>query len=160
MKFLLNHSGGPGYGAAFLDQEATMELYNTIISKISDILYYPLVVPLFLVFTGVYFTIRSRGIQIRLFGEMFKVVSEKPKDKDGVSSFAALMVSTASRVGTGNIIGVSTALCLEYTPISSRPLPRQVLSSRMLRKTQRSSQKNECTISFWARRTPSVPIVN
>ena len=89
-----------------------MELYNTIISKISDILYYPLVVPLFLVFTGVYFTIRSRGIQIRLFGEMFKVVSEKPKDKDGVSSFAALMVSTASRVGTGNIIGVSTALCL------------------------------------------------
>ena len=44
-----------------------MELYNTIISKISDILYYPLVVPLFLVFTGVYFTIRSRGIQIRLF---------------------------------------------------------------------------------------------
>ena len=109
---MLNQSGGPGYGTAFLDQEAAMELYNTIISKISDILYYPLVVPLFLVFTGVYFTIRSRGIQIRLFGEMFKVVSEKPKDKDGVSSFAALMVSTASRVGTGNIIGVSTALCL------------------------------------------------
>ena len=89
-----------------------MELYNTIIGKISDILYYPLVVPLLLVFAGVYFTIRTRGIQIRLFGEMFRVVSEKPKDKDGVSSFAALMVSTASRVGTGNIIGVSTALCL------------------------------------------------
>ena len=89
-----------------------MELYNTIIGKISDILYYPLVVPFFLVFTGVLFTIRTKGIQIRLFGELFRVVSEKPKNKDGVSSFAALMVSTASRVGTGNIIGVSTALCL------------------------------------------------
>ncbi len=89
-----------------------MELYNSIILKISDILYYPLVVPLLLVFAGVYFTIRSKGIQIRMFGEMFKVVSEKPKDEKGVSSFAALMVSTASRVGTGNIIGVSTALCL------------------------------------------------
>ena len=88
-----------------------MELYNTIIGKISDILYYPLVVPLLLVFAGIYFTIRSKGIQVRLFTEMFRVISEKPKNKDGVSSFAALMVSTASRVGTGNIIGVSTALC-------------------------------------------------
>ena len=89
-----------------------MELYNSIILKISDILYYPLVVPLLLVFAGVYFTIRSKGIQIRMFKEMFKVVSEKPKEAGGVSSFAALMVSTASRVGTGNIIGVSMALCM------------------------------------------------
>ena len=39
-------------------------------------------------------------------------MTEKPKDKKGTSSFQALMVSTASRVGTGNIVGVSTALCL------------------------------------------------
>ena len=37
---------------------------------------------------------------------------EKPADKQHVSSFQALMVSTASRVGTGNIVGVSTAICL------------------------------------------------
>ena len=43
---------------------------------------------------------------------MFKVVSEKPKSENGMSSFAALMVSTASRVGTGNIVGVSTAICM------------------------------------------------
>ncbi|MBQ3234893.1 MAG: alanine:cation symporter family protein, partial [Clostridia bacterium] len=40
------------------------------------------------------------------------VVIEKPEDKKGVSSFHALMVSTASRVGTGNIIGVASAICL------------------------------------------------
>ena len=51
-------------------------------------------------------------MQFRLFGEQIRSVTEKPKDGKGVSSFQALMVSTASRVGTGNIIGVSTALCL------------------------------------------------
>ena len=37
---------------------------------------------------------------------------EKPDDEDAVSSFQALMVSTASRVGTGNIVGVSSAICI------------------------------------------------
>ena len=49
-------------------------------------------------------------MQVRLFGESFRVVSEKPKTEGGISSFGALMVSTASRVGTGNIIGVSVAI--------------------------------------------------
>ena len=40
------------------------------------------------------------------------MIREKAPDKNAVSSFQALMVSTASRVGTGNIAGVSTALCL------------------------------------------------
>ena len=59
-----------------------------------------------------YFTIRTRFVQFRLFKEQIRCVTEKPADGKGVSSFQALMVSTASRVGTGNIIGVSTALCL------------------------------------------------
>ena len=37
---------------------------------------------------------------------------EKPEDKEAISSFQALMVSTASRVGTGNIVGVSSAICI------------------------------------------------
>lgn len=44
--------------------------------------------------------------------EQFHAVMEKPTDGKGVSSFQALMVSTALRVGTGNIIGVSTVICL------------------------------------------------
>ena len=51
-------------------------------------------------------------MQVRLFGESFRVIMEKPKEENGISSFGALMVSTASRVGTGNIIGVATAICL------------------------------------------------
>ena len=61
---------------------------------------------------GVYFTIRLGGIQLTLFPESLRVITEKPVNLDFTSSFGALMVSTASRVGTGNIMGVSTALCL------------------------------------------------
>lgn len=75
-------------------------------------LYQPWFVPLFLIVGGLVFTILTKGVQFRLFGESIKVISEKPKDKNSVSSFGALMVSTASRVGTGNIVGVSTAICL------------------------------------------------
>ena len=60
---------------------------------------------------GLYFTFRTKFIQIRLFAESLRVVFEKPKERGNVSSFGALMISTASRVGTGNIIGVSTAIC-------------------------------------------------
>ena len=69
-------------------------------------------VPLLLLAAGLFFTFRSKFIQIRLLGESFRVVSEKPKTKGSISSFGALMISTASRVGTGNIVGVSTAICL------------------------------------------------
>lgn len=88
-----------------------MEAIHGVINSISGFLYQPYIVPLFLVAAGLYFTIRTGLLQVRLFGESIKVVSEKPKDKKAVSSFGALMVSTASRVGTGNIIGVSTAIC-------------------------------------------------
>ena len=86
-------------------------LHNGI-NAVSGVLYKPYIVPLLLILAGIYFTIRLGLPQIRLFGESIKVVSEKPKEKGGVSSFGALMVSTASRVGTGNIIGVASAIVL------------------------------------------------
>ena len=67
---------------------------------------------LVLILGGLYFTFRTKFVQFRLFIESFKVVTEKANTPDGVSPFGALMISTASRVGTGNIIGVSTAICL------------------------------------------------
>ena len=85
---------------------------SSFVSFVNNILYQPYIVPLFLIAVGLYFTIRTNAVQIRLFPEMFRVVMEKPENEKGVSSFAALMVSTASRVGTGNIIGVCTALIL------------------------------------------------
>ena len=65
-----------------------------------------------LVFTGIWYTIRTRAVQIRYIKDMFTQLTEKKHVEGGhaISSFQALMVSTASRVGTGNIAGVATAV--------------------------------------------------
>lgn len=85
-------------------------MLDKIISGVNDALYSYILI-IILVLGGLYFTFRTKFAQFRLFKSQIKSVMEKP-DKNGVSSFQALMVSTASRVGTGNIIGVSTALCM------------------------------------------------
>ncbi|MBO5784067.1 MAG: alanine:cation symporter family protein [Clostridia bacterium] len=83
-------------------------MIEKMINLTNDALYsYVLII--LLVLGGIWFTVRTRFAQFRLLGQQFKSVTEKT-DKNGVSSFQALMVSTASRVGTGNIIGVATAL--------------------------------------------------
>lgn len=85
-------------------------MFEKIINLTNDALYsYVLII--LLVLGGIYFTIRTRFAQFRLLKQQFKSVTEKT-DNNSVSSFQALMVSTASRVGTGNIIGVATALCV------------------------------------------------
>ena len=85
---------------------------DNVVNAVSGILYKPYVVPLILILAGLYFTFRLKFVQFRLFAESIRVVKEKPVNLGATSSFGALMVSTASRVGTGNIMGVSTALCL------------------------------------------------
>ncbi len=62
-----------------------------------------------LIIVGLFFTIRTRFVQIRLFPEGIRVLTEKSHE-GGISSFQALMIATASRVGTGNIAGIATAI--------------------------------------------------
>ena len=62
-----------------------------------------------LIVTGLFFTVRTKFVQLRLFPEGIRVLTEKSHD-GGISSFRALMIATASRVGTGNISGVATAI--------------------------------------------------
>ena len=88
-----------------------LDSIDKVVLAIADVLYQPWCVPLLLILGGIYFTIRTGLMQVRFFGESIRVVKEKPHE-GGISSFGALMVSTASRVGTGNIIGVSTAIIL------------------------------------------------
>ncbi len=82
-----------------------------ILDKIDTVMYYPVLI-IILVFGGFYFTARTRFVQIRQFKESCRLIAEKPHEEGKVSSFQAMIVSTASRVGTGNIVGVSSAICL------------------------------------------------
>ncbi len=82
-----------------------------LLNQIDDFMYFPFLV-IILVVGGLYFTLKTRGVQIRLLYNSIKLMFEPKKDKNSVSSLEAMLVSTASRIGTGNIIGVSTAICL------------------------------------------------
>lgn len=86
-------------------------MFAQIINTLSDLLYSYILIVL-LLGTGIYFTFKTRFVQFRLLRESIRVVMEPKNDENGLSSFQALMVSTASRVGTGNIAGISTAICL------------------------------------------------
>ena len=88
-----------------------MNFFADIISNISNFMYSYLLI-IMLLGVGLYFTFKSRFIQLRMLKESIKVVGEKSDDKNSVSSFQALMVSTASRVGTGNIVGVANAIAI------------------------------------------------
>lgn len=88
-----------------------MEKLLLALNSIDSVLYYPILIIL-LTLAAVWFSCRTRFVQVRMFKEACHAVMEKPKGNQSLSSFQALMVSTASRVGTGNIVGVSTAICL------------------------------------------------
>ncbi len=89
------------------------QIYNFINDGVADFsnILYSYILIILLIGGGLYFSFRTKFAQFRLLKEQIKAVSEKPTDNSKTSSFQALMVSTASRVGTGNIVGVSTAIC-------------------------------------------------
>lgn len=80
------------------------------LDAVDSILYYPILLVV-MGAAGLYFSFRMGFVQVRMLPEALRLLMVKPKD-GGTSPFQALMVSTASCVGTGNIIGVSTAICL------------------------------------------------
>ncbi|WP_435113206.1 amino acid carrier protein [Nocardiopsis synnemataformans] len=88
---------------------------NNAVVAVNDFFWSYFLIPLLIVL-AVYFTVRSGIVQVRLLPEMFRVLGSAPGvAPDGrreISSFQAFSISAASRVGTGNIVGVSTAIIL------------------------------------------------
>ena len=85
-----------------------------IVSAINDVVWSPALVVL-LVGAGLYFSIRTRFVQLRRIGVMTHLLfgkKDKTKEKKGVSSFEAFCIALSGRVGTGNIVGVATAIAL------------------------------------------------
>ena len=85
-------------------------MLQTIYDGLMDLTNWPLAAVL--IAGGGFFTLRTSCVQLRMLAEALRVVLEKPAKKGSISSFGALMISTASRVGTGNIVGVSAAICI------------------------------------------------
>ena len=81
------------------------------LGTISDHLYGGLLAWL-LIAAGIWFTVRTRGLQFRLFGQMRGPSQARGTMTGGISSFQAFTIGLASRVGTGNIVGVALAITL------------------------------------------------
>ncbi|MFE8694929.1 alanine/glycine:cation symporter family protein [Cytobacillus sp. FJAT-53684] len=90
-----------------------MELLETVIGFLNDMIWTYILIAGLIIF-GLYFSFRSKFVQLRYFGEMFRILGDKSMvsadGKRGISSFQAFCISAASRVGTGNIAGVATAI--------------------------------------------------
>jgi AGCS family alanine or glycine:cation symporter len=87
---------------------------NVAITQINDALWTYLLIGA-LILCGLYFTIRTRFVQFTLLGDMFRQIVDFSPASDGkkhISSFQAFAVSVATRVGTGNLAGVATAIAI------------------------------------------------
>lgn len=95
------------------------ELFQTIVSGLESFLFYPIfgfpALVLWLMLGGIYFTIITKAVSIRLFPHAFKVVTDKyarPGDPGEISHFQAMATSVSGTVGLGNIAGVSVAVAV------------------------------------------------
>ena len=87
-----------------------MKELTNILQKIDDFVWgLPLII--IIMATGLFLTIRLRGLQIRKLGTAFKLMFQEEEDGKGeVSSFGALCTALSATIGTGNIVGVATAI--------------------------------------------------
>ncbi|MFD3809647.1 alanine/glycine:cation symporter family protein [Rhodococcus sp. NPDC058639] len=91
-----------------------MDVAVDFVTAVNDRFWYAVIA--LLIGSGLYYTIRSRFIQIRLIPDMLRSIVEKPErlpdGEVGISAFRAFSISAASRVGTGNVAGVAIAISL------------------------------------------------
>ena len=104
-------------------------MFSKIVEAVNNVVWSPALVVL-LIFAGLFFTFRTRFVQVRRLGHMVKLLFSRHDDapredsgdtadkaeavipKNKVSSFSAFCMALSGRVGTGNIVGVATALAL------------------------------------------------
>ncbi|MBP1865518.1 Na+/alanine symporter [Clostridium tetanomorphum] len=94
-----------------------MDIVGQIISNINNILWSYVLIAVLIVL-GFYFSFRTKFVQLRFFKEMFRLLAERAgnsisgQKSNGVLSFQAFCIGTASRVGTGNLAGVAIAIAV------------------------------------------------
>lgn len=91
-----------------------MDFSNKLIMEANNFIWTYILIGM-LITTGIYFTFRTKFVQFRNIKEMFRLLGDaggKDTDKNSISSFEAFCISTASRVGTGNLAGIATALAI------------------------------------------------
>lgn len=126
---------------------------------------------LLLVGMGIFFTFRTKAVQFRFFGRGLKTLTKKKRDSTGVSPLAAFMLSTAMRVGPGNITGVTGAIAIGgpgavfwmwvSRTVRIWPVPLWKLRWRRFSRRRMAMSLSEDSLttgeSFWATESGSEP---
>ena len=86
-----------------------MIFINACVNFLNGLLWNYILIALLLT-AGIYFSFKTKFVQIKYIGHMFELLTDSIGEKKGVSSFKAFCISTASRVGTGNLAGVAIAI--------------------------------------------------
>ena len=97
-------------------------MLNNLITQLNDVIWTYLLIGA-LILCGLWFTWKTKGVQFRMVGEMFRLLTDsassgtkeladKNQSHRHISSFQAFAVSVATRVGTGNLAGVATAIAI------------------------------------------------
>ena len=136
-----------------------LKAIDNILTSIRDVVWgIPMIVLILVV--GIYLTLRLRGLQVTKLPLAVKNIMKNEKDgKEGeVSSFGALCMALSATIGTGNIVGVATALVaggpgalLQHSALSGRTLPFRLISF-----PDQASGERPCTYLLCGRaRAPS-----
>lgn len=89
-----------------------MNLITNIVNFVNNLLWGKNILVVMLIGAAIFFTIRTRFMQFRLFGDIIKILTKTEKDKKGISSLETFFLGTACRVGAGNISGVVAAISI------------------------------------------------
>lgn len=88
------------------------KLIIDIVNLVNNFLWGKNILVVMLIGTAIYFTLRTRFMQFRLFGDIIRILGKSEKDKQGISSLETFFLGTACRVGAGNIAGVVAAVSI------------------------------------------------
>ena len=88
-----------------------MEVFNNVINSVNGVIWSTALVVILLA-AGIFFSVRTKFIQFRRFGEMWRLIGEKNEEskESGLTPFQAFATTVGARVGMGNIAGVATAI--------------------------------------------------
>lgn len=89
-----------------------MALITNIVDFVNNLLWGKNILVVMLIGTALYFTIKTKFMQFRLFGDIINILGKKEEDKQGISSLETFFLGTACRVGAGNIAGVVAAVSI------------------------------------------------
>lgn len=89
-----------------------MNYVTSIVEWVNNLLWGKNILVVMLIGAALYFTVRTRFMQFRLFGDIIKILGKTEKDKKGISSLETFFLGTACRVGAGNIAGVVAAVSI------------------------------------------------